>query len=49
MRYRWALAKEEIEFQTRLGAGAYGEVWAGQWRRNEVAVKMLHVSGAPAC
>eukprot|EP00966_Prymnesium_polylepis_P296291 6844773-Prymnesium_polylepis.1 len=27
--------------QTRLGAGAYGEVWAGHWRRNEVAVKQL--------
>lgn len=27
--------------QVRLGAGAYGEVWAGSWRRNEVAVKQL--------
>ena len=44
VRYRWAIQKREIEFQTRLGAGAYGEVWAGQWRRNDVAIKSLHVS-----
>lgn len=31
----------QVEMQTRLGAGAYGEVWAGHWRRNEVAVKQL--------
>ena len=43
-RYKWAIKKDEIEFQSRMGAGAYGEVWAGQWRRNEVAIKSLHVS-----
>jgi len=42
--HKWAISKDEIEFVTRLGAGAYGEVWAGTWRRNEVAVKSLHVS-----
>jgi hypothetical protein len=42
--HKWAISKGEIEFVTRLGAGAFGEVWAGTWRRNEVAVKSLHVS-----
>ena len=34
-----------MELQTRLGGGAYGDVWAGRWRRQEVAVKMMHRSG----
>ena len=42
--HKWAISKREIEFVTRLGAGAFGEVWAGTWRRNDVAVKSLHVS-----
>ncbi|KAL1515502.1 hypothetical protein AB1Y20_002125 [Prymnesium parvum] len=39
--YKWVVRINEVEMQTRLGAGAYGEVWAGHWRRNEVAVKQL--------
>ena len=39
--YKWKVRQEDIDFHTRLGAGAYGEVWAGTWRRNEVAVKSL--------
>ena len=31
----------EVALLSRLGAGAYGEVYAGRWRRNEVAVKMM--------
>ena len=38
---RVQVRREEIDMQTRLGAGAFGEVWAGRWRRNEVAVKQL--------
>ena len=26
VRYKWAISRHEIEFHTRLGAGAYGEV-----------------------
>ena len=32
----------EVKLLTRLGAGAYGEVYAGRWRRNEVAVKQMN-------
>ncbi|KAL3903144.1 MAG: hypothetical protein SGPRY_011796, partial [Prymnesium sp.] len=39
--YKWVVRINEVEMQTRLGAGAFGEVWAGNWRRNEVAVKQL--------
>ena len=39
--YKWKVRQEDIDYHTRLGAGAYGEVWAGTWRRNEVAVKSL--------
>lgn len=39
--YKWVVKLTEVEMRTRLGAGAYGEVWAGRWRRNEVAVKQL--------
>ena len=28
----------EITFGARLGAGAYGEVYEGQWRRSKVAL-----------
>ena len=53
IRYKWVIRLAEIEMHTRLGAGAYGEVWAGRWRRNEVAVKSLLRSSAaevrPCC
>jgi serine/threonine protein kinase len=39
--YKWAVHKSDLHMVARLGAGAYGEVWAGRWRRNDVAVKLL--------
>lgn len=37
----WAVDASEIKFGRRLGAGAYGEVYAAEWRRSKVAVKRL--------
>ena len=37
----WAVDISEITFGARLGAGAYGEVYEGQWRRSKVAIKRL--------
>jgi serine/threonine protein kinase len=37
----WAIDATEITVGKRLGAGAYGEVFAGEWRRSRVAVKRL--------
>jgi serine/threonine protein kinase len=37
----WAVDASEITLGERLGAGAYGEVFAGEWRRSRVAVKRL--------
>ena len=37
----WAVDASEIRFRERLGAGAYGEVFAAEWRRSRVAVKRL--------
>ena len=39
--YKWRVRREEITMEARLGAGAYGVVWAGMWRRNEVAIKQM--------
>jgi len=39
--YAWAVRKGDFAMVSRVGAGAYGEVWAGRWRRNDVAVKLL--------
>jgi len=39
--YKWAIRRADLQMVARLGAGAYGEVWAGRWRRNDVAVKLL--------
>ena len=39
--YKWAIRRSDFKVNERLGAGAYGEVWAGSWRRNDVAVKLL--------
>jgi len=37
----WAIDASEIQLGRRLGAGAYGEVYVGEWRRSRVAVKRL--------
>jgi hypothetical protein len=41
-KYRWLIRMADVEMRARLGAGAFGEVWSGRWRRSDVAVKLLH-------
>jgi len=37
----WEVELSEVSFGRRLGAGAYGEVYEGEWRRSKVAIKRL--------
>ena len=39
--HKWLVVMDQVQLRTRLGAGAYGEVWAGRWRRQDIAVKLL--------
>lgn len=44
------VAVAQVRLTTRLGVGAYGDVHAGRWRRNEVAVKqMVHGELTEVC
>ena len=36
-----ALDADEVELSTLLGEGAFGEVWKGEWREQDVAVKKI--------
>jgi serine/threonine protein kinase/2',3'-cyclic-nucleotide 2'-phosphodiesterase (5'-nucleotidase family) len=38
----WYVNHDEIEFQERLGAGAFGEVFKASWKGTEVAIKVMH-------
>ena len=40
-RPKWQVRPDEISYLERLGAGAYGEVHLGEFRRKEVAIKVL--------
>jgi hypothetical protein len=40
-RPNWQVRPDEISYLERLGAGAYGEVHLGEFRRKEVAIKVL--------
>ena len=52
----WVIEGAEIELGRRIGAGSYGEVFRGQWRHTDVAVKritnvnesLVEVCSAPA-
>ena len=37
----WVIEGSEIELGRRIGAGSYGEVFRGQWRHTDVAVKRI--------
>jgi serine/threonine protein kinase len=44
----WIILQDEITFHKTIGKGAFGEVWAGKWRGNSVAVKNIFVKSASA-
>jgi serine/threonine protein kinase len=33
---------QELQFEERIGIGSYSEVYSGQWRGTDVAIKRLH-------
>ena len=37
----WEIDADELELGTRIGVGSYGEVYRGQWRYTEVAIKVF--------
>jgi len=37
----WEIQPEEIQLGPRIGIGSFGEVYRGQWRQTDVAVKRL--------
>lgn len=38
----WEITRESLEFNTKLGAGQFGEVWKGKWNKTtDVAIKTL--------
>merc|ERR1712146_202464 len=42
----WAISSTDYTVSVRLGSGACGEVYKGNWRGSDVAVKKLTVDGA---
>lgn len=39
---QWEIPRESLEMRNRLGAGQFGEVWAGMWNKTtKVAIKTL--------
>ena len=43
---RWEIRYDELKFDKELGKGAYGEVWAGTYRKSKVAIKVYDFRGA---
>jgi len=37
----WVIPSKELKFGAELGRGAYGIVYKGEWRREDVAIKKL--------
>ena len=35
----WEIEPDELQYGPRIGVGSYGEVFRGQWRQTEVAIK----------
>jgi serine/threonine protein kinase len=42
---RWEIRYDELKFDKSLGKGAYGEVFAGMYRKNKVAIKIYDFKG----
>lgn len=43
-RRAWVIASDDVVLESTLSAGAFGQVWKGQWQGLEVAVKRMHQS-----
>jgi len=41
MREGFSIAYQEIKFEKKIGAGAFGEVWKGEWAGTDVAIKKI--------
>jgi serine/threonine protein kinase len=37
----WSIDYEDLDFKVKLGQGGFGEVWRGEWKGGEVAIKIL--------
>jgi hypothetical protein len=37
----WEINADELQLGTRIGIGSYGEVYRGQWRQTDVAIKVF--------
>jgi serine/threonine protein kinase len=42
---RWEILYGELKLDKKLGKGAYGEVWAGTYRKSRVAIKVYDFQG----
>ena len=41
-RDQWEIPRSSLDFQKKLGAGQFGEVWKGKWKgTTDVAIKTL--------
>lgn len=45
----WEIPRKTLELGTRLGGGAYGEVYLGKWRGSTVAVKRFKRQSKSEC
>ena len=41
MREGFSISYNELNFEKKIGAGAFGEVWKGEWAGTSVAIKKI--------
>jgi serine/threonine protein kinase len=40
----WLIQPDEVSYEVVIGSGAFGEVWRGQWKGVDVAIKKIYQS-----